>query len=427
MSISALSTEYDLTRTGAIELDALDPLAAYRAAFRFPRTPEGEPYLYFTGNSLGLQPVKTLATVEQELEDWAALGVEGHFEARAPWYSYQEQVQGMLADVVGALPHEVAAMNTLTTNLHLLMVSFYRPQPGRYRILVEPRAFPSDQYAVASQVRWHGYDPSDAIIELQPREGEDTIRTEDIEALLAERGGEIALVMLGGVNFYTGQAFEMERITRAAHEAGCTVGFDLAHAAGNLLLRLHDWNVDFACWCSYKYLNSGPGGVGGLFVHDRHANDPSLPRFAGWWGVDPGTRFVMDPTFIPQRGAMGWALSNEQVLPLAAHRASLELFASAGMERLRAKSLQLTGYLEALLDSMGGDRFKVITPRDTAQRGCQLSVRIPGDARQLAGRLKERGAIVDFRTPDVIRLAPVPLYTTFEEVWKVAHLLDELA
>jgi len=426
MSQTSLTIDYQPSREFARELDHADSLAHFRDQYHLPLGADGRPWVYLTGNSLGLQPKGAAGMIEQELRDWAELGVEGHFEARHPWYSYHEMFRDPAARLVGGVPGEVVIMNTLTTNLHLLMVSFYRPAPERYRILVEQGAFPSDQYAVASQVRFHGYDPADAIITLKPREGEDTIRTEDIEALLAGRGDEIALVMLGGVNYYTGQAFDMERVTAAAHAAGCVVGYDLAHGAGNLLLRLHDWNVDFAVWCTYKYLNSGPGGVSGCFVHERHAFAPELPRFAGWWGNDPATRFEMQPEFVPQRGAAGWQLSNAQILPMAAHKAALDLFDQAGMEALREKSELLTGYLEFLIDRIPGERYGIITPRNPAERGCQLSIRIDGDARSMAGVLKTMGAIADFRPPDVIRVAPVPMYNTFEDVWRFAEMLEKM-
>lgn len=410
----------------ALAMDRDDPLKEFRERYHMPRTVEGEEFIYFTGNSLGLQPKGVRTIVEQELKDWAELGVEGHFEAKHPWYSYHEIFSKPLAAVVGARPVEVVAMNTLTTNLHLMMVSFYRPTSDRHKILIEAGAFPSDQYAVASQARFHGYDPGSSVIELKPRDGEDVVRMDDIERLLVTRGNEIALVMLGGVNYYNGQAFDMERITAIAHAQGCVVGYDLAHAAGNLDLKLHDWNVDFAVWCSYKYLNSGPGGVSGAFVHERHAFDPGLPRFAGWWGVEPATRFTMNPEFTPQRGAAGWQLSNAQILPMAAHKAALDLFMEAGMERLRAKSVLLTGYLEFMLDSIEGSRYSIITPRDPNQRGCQLSVRIHGDARKLAEELKWLGVIADYRVPDVIRLAPVPMYNTFDEVYRLVELLRKV-
>lgn len=407
----------------AIELDRHDPLAHFREQYLIPKTVEGDPMIYLTGNSLGLQPKRVREAIDQELRDWAEFGVEGHFNAKHPWYSYHEMFREPAARLVGGLPGEAVVMNTLTTNLHLMMVSFYRPTPSRYKILVEQGPFPSDMYAVWSQARFHGYEPNDAIVTLRPRDGEDIIRTEDIERYLVTRGDEIALVMLGGVNFYTGQAFDMERITAAGHAAGCVVGFDLAHAAGNLLMHLHDWDVDFAVWCSYKYLNSGPGGVSGCFVHERHAFEPELPRFAGWWGNDPQSRFEMRPEFVPQTGAAGWQLSNAQILPMAAHKVSLDLFMEAGMEALRTKSELMTGYLEYLIDRIPGDRYSIITPRDPKQRGCQLSIRTSDDARLLSERLLWQGVSVDFRPPDVIRVAPVPMYNTFEDVWRFAQKL----
>jgi kynureninase len=418
--------DFHPSRDFAIELDRNDPLASFRDRYYIPRTVDGEPMVYLTGNSLGLQPKGTIEAIERELRDWAELGVEGHFEAKNPWYSYHEMFREPAARLVGAVAGEVAVMNTLTTNLHLMMVSFYRPTPSRYRIVVEQGAFPSDQYAVWSQARFHGYDPHDAIVTLRPRNGENTIRTEDIESYLETEGDKVALVMLGGVNYYTGQAFEMERITAAGHAAGCVVGFDMAHAAGNLLMHLHNWDVDFAVWCSYKYLNSGPGGVSGAFVHERHAYAPELPRFAGWWGNDPKSRFEMSPDFVPQHGAAGWQLSNAQILPMAAHKVALDLFMEAGMENLRLKSERLTGYLEFLLDAIPGEKYEILTPRDPNQRGCQLSIRTGHDARKLSETLRWKGVTVDFRYPDVIRTAPVPMYNTFEDVWRFAEILKEV-
>ncbi|MEO5930051.1 MAG: kynureninase [Candidatus Kapaibacterium sp.] len=426
MNTASLAADYHPSLEFALELDRMDPLAGFREEYHFPRTVGGEPFLYLTGNSLGLMPKRTRAAVEQELHDWAEFGVEGHFEAKNPWYSYHEIFRESAARVVGANPGEVVVMNTLTTNLHLMMTSFYRPTPERYKILVEEGAFPSDQYAVGSQARFHGHDPANAIIPLRPRDGENTIRVDDIERLLVARGNEIALVMLGGVNYYTGQAFDMERITAVAQEQGCVVGYDLAHAAGNLRLRLHDWNVDFAVWCTYKYLNSGPGGVGGCFVHERHAFAPELPRFAGWWGNDPQSRFEMRPEFVPQHGAAGWQLSNAQILPMAAHKAALELFTEAGMDALRTKSELLTGYLEFLVDGASNGRFEILTPRNPAERGCQLSIRTGSDARRLSEQMKREGAIVDFRHPDVIRVAPVPMYNTFQDAWRFAKMIETI-
>jgi kynureninase len=422
---TASAIDYHPSREFAVGMDRRDPLAAFREEYYFPNTLDGERYIYLTGNSLGLQPKGVGAAIEQELSDWARFGVDGHFEAKNPWYNYHEIFREPAAALVGALPGEVVVMNTLTTNLHLMMVSFYRPTKERYKILIEEGAFPSDLYAVWSQARFHGFDPEEAITAIAPRVGENTIRMEDIESVLEDQGSEIALVMLGGVNYYTGQAFDMQRITEAAHRHGCVVGFDLAHAAGNLLMKLHDWDVDFAVWCTYKYLNSGPGGVSGCFVHERHAFEPDLPRFAGWWGNDPQTRFKMQGGFIPQHGAAGWQLSNAQILPMAAHKVALDLFTKAGMEALREKSELLTGYLEFLVNQIPGERYHIITPSNPPERGCQLSIRTDGDARVLTERLKWEGVIADFRHPDVIRVAPVPMYNTFEEVWRFATILGE--
>lgn len=425
--MTTTDSAFETTREFARDMDDRDPLREFRDEYHMPRTVMGDPAVYFTGNSLGLQPKSTSAAIEQELKDWAELGVEGHFEAANPWYGYHEIFREPAAAIVGAKPGEVVIMNTLTTNLHLMMVSFYRPTKSRFKILVEDNAFPSDQYAVWSQARFHGFDPHDAIIALRPIEGESTVRPEEIENLLAQRGHEIALVLLGGVNYYSGQVFDMAGITAAAHAQGCVVGFDLAHAAGNLLMNLHDWDVDFAVWCTYKYLNSGPGGVGGCFVHERHALDRELPRFAGWWGTEPQTRFEMRPDFVPQRGAAGWQLSNAQILPMAAHRAALELFTRAGMPALRMKSEALTAYLEFLVRGIPGDHFKIITPSNPSERGCQLSIRLDRDARRFNESLTYEGVVADFRPPDVVRVAPVPMYNSFEDVWRFADILTRLA
>ncbi len=420
------SAKYHPSLEFAREMDERDPLGGYRDQYHLPRMVTGDPMVYFCGNSLGLEPKSAKAAVLQELEDWGKLGVEGHFEARDPWYGYHELLKRPAAKIVGAKPEEVVVMNTLTTNLHLMMVSFYRPTKSRYKILVEDGAFPSDTYAVRSQAAFHGFDPDDAIIALRPRDGETTIRPEDIETKIYAHGEELALVMLGGVNYYTGQAFDMRRITEWGHAVGAVVGFDLAHAAGNLVLHLHEWDVDFAVWCSYKYLNSGPGGVAGCFVHERHGFDPELPRFAGWWGNDPKTRFEMRPEFIPQHGAAGWQLSNAQILPMAVHRVALDLFEQAGMPALRAKSDLLTGYLEFLLDAQEGHPFQIITPRDPLQRGAQLSIRIGDDARKVSEYLKWEGVIVDYRYPDVIRVAPVPMYNSFEDIWRFVEKMKRV-
>lgn len=411
-------------RDFAASMDAQDPLAQYRDAFHIPKRDDGEEVIYFCGNSLGLQPKEVRAAVEAELDKWARLGVDGHFEEPHPWYSYHEVFTASGARLAGAKPGEVVVMNGLTVNLHLMMVSFYRPTQARYKIIIEAGAFPSDRYAVASQARFHGFDPADAIVEFAPREGENLLRTEDIEAYLDEHGQEVALVMLSGVNFYTGQVFAMERITAAGHKAGCVVGFDLAHAAGNVPLKLHDWGVDFAAWCSYKYLNAGPGGVAFCFVHEKHANNPDLPRFAGWWGNDPATRFAMPDAFVPQAGAAGWQLSNAPILAMAALRASLALFDEATMTALRQKSQRLTGAMRALIEEIPTEAFSILTPREASAQSCQLSIRVHGDTKDLFARLQERGVIGDIRD-DVIRVAPVPLYNRFVEVWDFCSILRD--
>lgn len=407
----------------ARQMDAADPLAPFRERFHHPRL-NGQTARYFCGNSLGLQPISAKDAILQELDDWAEHAVEGHFKARHPWFSYQDAFAEPVSRIVGSLPSEVTVMNALTVNLHLLMVSFYRPDAQRFRIICEAKAFPSDQYAIESQVRFHGLDPKDAVVEVSPREGEHLIRHEDILSTIAAHGDSVALVLFGGVNYYTGQVFDMEAITRAGHAVGAKVGFDLAHAFGNIPLRLHDWGPDFATWCTYKYLNSSPGGVSGIFVHQRHCNDPDLSRFAGWWGNDPATRFLMEPGFMPAEGARGWQLSNVPVLTMAAHMAALRIHDEAGMERLRAKSELLTGYLEFLIrDVSNGEQVEIITPADPSQRGCQLSLFVKRDARQLHRSLLDAGVITDYREPNVIRLAPVPLYNSFEDVWTFAHIL----
>ncbi|HPF67028.1 MAG TPA: kynureninase [Flavobacteriales bacterium] len=414
------------TEAYAREADAADPLRDFRREFLFPRH-EGRDVLYFTGNSLGLQPKGAALILQEELEDWAQYGVEGHFQARRPWYSYHEIFSESLARIVGAKPKEVVAMNGLTTNLHLLLVSFYRPEGRRRKILCEERPFPSDTYAMASQIAFHGGDPEQDLVEMRPRKGEHTLRTEDIEARIAELGDELALVLFGGVNFYTGQAFDLEAITRAGHAAGALVGFDLAHAAGNIPLKLHDGGVDFACWCSYKYLNSGPGSVAGAFVHERHLGT-DLPRFAGWWGHDKDERFKMERTFKPMPTAEAWQLSNAPVFAMAPHRASLDLFDRAGMDALVAKSRRLTAFLEVVIDRVAADtgkQLEIITPRDPDQRGCQLSVVLHGEGRALFDELTRRGVVADWREPNVIRLAPVPLYNGFQDVWRFGEVLKE--
>ncbi len=421
----------------ARKLDAEDPLASYRDRFHIPTRADGEPVVYFCGNSLGLQPKSVRADVEQELDDWARLGGDAHFEARTPWYRYQEVFRESAARLVGAGAGEVVMMNGLTVNLHLMMVSFYRPTPERYKILMEDCAFPSDIYAVKTQIRHRGFDPADALIVAQPRQGEHTLRTEDVEALIEREGSKIALVLMGGVNYYTGQFFDMARITAAAKRRGCVVGWDLAHAVGNVELRLHDWEVDFAAWCTYKYLNGGPGSVAGCFVHQRHAQDTSLPRLGGWWGNDPDTRFRLhlEAEFRPVPTADAWQISNPPILSMAALRASLAIFDELGMAALRRKSKRLTGYLHYMLDRIGGKQgpraprqrpYEVITPREPDARGCQLSILVHDRPRELFERLRAAGVVGDFRQPNVIRVAPVPLHNTFHEVWRFAQVLAKL-
>jgi kynureninase len=411
----------------AADLAHADPLAAYRAAFLLPQRPDGRPAVYFCGHSLGLQPRALRPLLEQELDDWARLGIDAHFKGATPWYSYHEIFRDVGARLVGARPGEVVMMNSLTVNLHLMLVTFYRPRPGRFKILLDEPVFPSDLYAVKSQLQLHGLHPADALLTARPRPGEHTVRPDDLLALLERQGPEIAVVLLSGVNYFTGQLFDMGAVTAAAHRQGCVAGFDLAHAAGNVPLRLHDWDVDFAVWCSYKYLNSGPGAVAGCFVHERHGHDLSLPRLAGWWGNDPATRFQMQrqTDFVPRPGADGWQISNPPILAMVPLRASLGLFDEAGMPALRAKSERLTGYLQDLLDRLPPGRLEVITPRDPAQRGCQLSLLVRERVPELLQALEAAGVVCDFREPNVIRVAPVPLYNTFQEVWTFAQTLAD--
>jgi kynureninase len=410
------TAKFESGRDFAQAMTTADPLAAYRDRFHIPKTATGSDGVYLCGHSLGLQPKSARAYIEQELQDWERFGVEGHFHARNPWMPYHELLTASTARLVGALPGEVVVMNSLTVNLHLMMVPFYRPTQKRHKILIESSAFPSDQYAVQSQIRFHGYDPAESLLEIAPRPGEATIRTEDIEKLIAEKGEQIALIMLGGMNYYTGQAFDCQRITEAAHAQGCVAGFDMAHAAGNLQLHLHDWNADFAVWCSYKYLNGGPGCVAGCFVHERHARNQDLPRFAGWWGHDKSSRFQMPPNFQPIAGAEGWQLSNPSILSMAALRASMEIFDEATIARLRSKSETLTSYLEFLLTQQPSEKFSILTPRDPTQRGAQLSLQIRNGGRAVCDRLAQLGIICDWREPDILRVAPVPLYNAFSDV-----------
>jgi kynureninase len=414
----------------AAEREASDPLPTLRGEFAIPPWPDGRhpEWAYFAGNSLGLQPRAATAAIEAELGEWGRLGVESWFEAREPWLEYAGSLRPSLAPLVGASPDEVVAMNSLTVNLHLLLATFYRPTRERRRILIEDSAFPSDAYAVASQAALHGLDPRDAVVRLRPRAGEDTLRTEDVVAAIAGEGDRLALVLLGAVNYLTGEVLELEEITRATRAAGAVSGWDLAHAVGNVPVSLHDAEVDFGVWCHYKYVNAGPGAPGGAFVHERHAGDTRRFRLAGWWGEDPVGRFRMEPEFVPRPGAEGWAVSTPPILAFAPLRASLGLFDRVGLPALRERSLRLTAYLETLLDEVAATRrIEPITPRDPARRGCQLSLRVDG-ARSLAGCLRrEHGVVCDFREPDVLRFAPVPLYSTYEDCRRAAAGLGDVA
>lgn len=439
-------TPAEFTEAHARERDARDPLPTLRAEFAIPRIATGpnagREAVYLCGNSLGLMPLATRDAVMQELDDWARLGVEGHFHARHPWYPAHEFCREAAARLVGARSHEVVVMNGLTANLHLMMVSFYRPGEGgsrRTKLVIEDSAFPSDSYAVQSQAAWHGLDPREAIVRLRPRAGEHTLRTDDVIAEIERLGETVALVMLGGVNYLTGQVMDFARITEAGRRVGAKVGWDLAHAAGNIPLRLHDWDADFACWCSYKYLNSGAGAVAGCFIHERHVRNTrwdgapgSLPRFAGWWGNDPATRFKMGPEFVPVPTADAWSLSNPPVMALSPVRVSLEIFDRVGIAGLRAKSERLTSYLLSLIEHTPGERggagggagvVEVITPREVAARGCQLSLAVRDRPRELFKALTDDGVMCDFREPNVIRVAPVPLYNTFHDCWRFAQIL----
>jgi kynureninase len=411
----------------ALDLDARDPLGSYRERFLIPSQGEGSPSIYFAGNSLGLQPRTVREAVVRELDAWARLAVRGHFEGEKPWYTYHDLFLQPLARLVGGEPHEVVLMNGLTVNLHLLLASFYRPRGRRNKMLIDGPTFPSDRYAVATHLRHHGLDPQEALIEVGPRGDEDTLRIDDVEGVLEREGDDIAVVLMGGVNFLTGQLLDIARIARSARERGCIVGFDLAHAVGNVELCLHEWDVDFAAWCGYKYLNGGPGAPAGCFIHERHARNVELHRFGGWWGNDPATRFKMQllPEFVPVASASGWQLSNPPILAMAPLLASLEIFSEAGMPQLRKKSKRLTGFLEFLLDDIPDGRVRILTPRDPESRGCQLSIRVDGDARVYQRSLEETGVVCDFREPDVVRVAPTPLYNTFHEAWRFARILAD--
>ncbi|MDB5202458.1 MAG: kynureninase [Ferruginibacter sp.] len=422
-----LSLEYKNTLDYAKYLDENDPLHLYREQFYIPLI-HGKESIYFTGNSLGLQPKTTQDHILNELEDWATFGVEGHHHARKPWLNYHEQFPELLKDIVGAKENELVVMNQLTVNLHMLMTSFYRPTKQRHKIICEGKAFPSDQYALASQVKLHGCDPTTSLIEISPLPGEHTISDKAIQDAISTHGDELALVLIGAVNYYSGQVFDMKAIVEGAHNVGAHCGFDLAHAAGNIELKLHDWEVDFACWCSYKYLNSGPGAVSGVFIHEKYATDTSVPRFAGWWGHNKETRFKMDKTFDPIATAEGWQLSNAPILSMAAHYAALEIFAAAGMPALLQKSKKLTDYLFFILNEINKNSveqiIEIITPQENRKHGCQVSMLMLRNGKEIFEELKKRAVIADWREPNVIRIAPVPLYNSFEDVFRFGEIIS---
>lgn len=403
--------------------DQLDELSSYRNKFHIPKDKNGNELIYLCGNSLGLQPKSTKQYINQELEDWANLGVEGHTEAKNPWLPYHEFLTEATSKLVGAKPIEVVTMNSLTANLHFMMASFYMPSKSRYKIIIESDAFPSDKYAVESQLRHHGFDDKDGLILWSPRKGEELLRYEDLETILKDHGDEIALIMIGGVNYYTGQYFDLKRITTLGHEHGCLVGFDCAHGAGNVALNLHDSNADFAVWCTYKYMNSGPGSLSGCFVHERHAYSKDLNRFTGWWSHNKETRFNMRHEFDVLPGAEGWQLSNPPILSMAAIKASLDIFSEVGLDKLLKKSQHLTAYFEFLLDQLDDDVIRIITPRSPKERGCQLSIQVKNADKALHDKLTKSGVISDWREPDVIRCAPVPLYNTYQDVY---HMVERL-
>jgi len=410
----------------AKQLDQEDPISYLRNQFHIPRDKHGKEWLYFTGNSLGLQPKITSKYIEQELHDWANFGVEGHFEAKNPWLSYHELLTDTMAKVVGAKPIEVVVMNTLTTNLHLLMVSFYQPSKTKYKIIIESDAFPSDRYAVQSQLSFHGFDPEEALIEWKPKEGKELLELEDLKSILDSQGDEVALLLIGGVNYYTGQYLDIKKIAELGHAKKCMVGIDLAHGAGNIQPNLHNSSIDFAAWCTYKYLNSGPGSLSGLFVHEKHAQRKDLPRFAGWWNHNKETRFNMRQPFDVMSGAEGWQLSNPPILSMAAIKASLDIFEKVGMDALVKKSKKLTGFFEYLVNEIASDTIKIITPTNPNERGCQLSLQVKNADKNLHKKLTENNIITDWREPDVIRCAPVPMYTSFEDVYHMVTILESL-
>ena len=413
------------TREFAQSLDAQDELKKYRSEFEFPKV-NGKKAIYFTGNSLGLMPKRAKKYVDDVMNDWANLAVEGHFYAEKPWWDYHERFSNPLSKIVGAKPNEVSVMNTLTVNLHMMMVSFYNPTSTRFKIICEEKAFPSDQYMFQTQVKFHGLDPKDVIVEVKRREGEHNLRNEDIIAKINEVGDELALVLIGGINYYTGQVLDMENITKAGHAVGAKVGWDLAHAAGNIELKLHEWNVDFACWCSYKYMNAGPGSVAGYFVHEKHHSNKDINRFGGWYGHNKERRFLMEPEYTPNEGALGWQSSCTGVLAMAPYLASVEMFDEIGMEALMKKRDLITAYLEFIVEETAketGTNLEIITPKNQVERGSQLSIILHGEGKELFHYLMKQGVVTDWREPAVIRLAPVPLYTTFEEMYDFGQIL----
>lgn len=410
----------------AVQQDHSDKLSHFRKQFHIPKGEKDNELIYLTGNSLGLQPKITKDYINQELADWASLGVEGHTHGHHPWLDYHEYLTETMADIVGAKPLEVIVMNSLTVNLHLMMVSFYNPTPKRYKILIEADAFPSDKYAMESQLRHHGYDDNEGLILWKSRQGEELANYEDLESILKEQGDEIALVMIGGVNYYTGQFFDLKKITELGHKHGCTVGFDCAHGAGNVQLKLHDSGADFAVWCTYKYLNSGPGSLSGAFIHERHAHRKNLNRFTGWWSHNKEKRFKMRDEFDQMPGAEGWQLSNPPILSMAAIRASLDVFKKAGFNNLCQKSDVLTSYFEFLIDEMDNEKIKIITPKNPKERGCQLSIQVKNADKSLHEKLSKNGIVTDWREPDVIRCAPVPLYNSYQDVFNFVERLEAL-
>jgi kynureninase len=420
--------QFENSQSFAQQLDEKDELKNFREKFFIPQH-EGKDTIYFLGNSLGLQPKKVKEYIQQLLDDWAMFGVEGYWQAKNPWINYHDDFKKPLSKIAGCLPNEIVVMNQLTVNLHLLMASFYRPTKQRYKIICEAKAFPSDQYAFESQVKLHGLNPGETIIEIKPREGEYNLRTEDIITTIQQHANKTALVLFGGINYYSGQFFDLKKITEAAYKAGAYAGFDLAHAAGNVELHLHDWNIDFACWCSYKYLNSGPGGIAGAYIHERYATDAMFPRLAGWWGYDKESRFQMEKGFKAAPTAEGWQLSCTQVLPMAVHKAALDIFEAAGIENLHAKRKKLTAYLHFILKDIKQNKnaFEIITPASEEERGCQVSILFNENGRKIFDALTQNGVMADWREPNCIRVAPVPLYNTFQEIWEFGNIIKNLA